>query len=170
MIQEEITVALNEDSVRNVLYMTIGISGSGKSTYINKNFKKEIVVCPDEIRRELTGNISDQSKDSEVWTVTTSRISECLNKYGEALLDATNVTSKYRQQFLDKFPFTTKIAIVFNTSPEISKNRIKTDVDSGVDRSEVPSDVIDNQYRNFNDGYSDIEKQFDKVIFANKSK
>ena len=51
----------------------IGVSGSGKSTWIKNNkskWNKTVVISPDEIRKELTGNISDQSKNKEVFELT----------------------------------------------------------------------------------------------------
>ncbi len=45
--------------------MLIGIPGSGKSTWIKENSKGYEIVCPDVIRTEICGDISDQSKNNE---------------------------------------------------------------------------------------------------------
>lgn len=44
-----------------MLIITVGPSGSGKSTWAKtqEDFK---IICPDKIRKQLTGDISDQSK------------------------------------------------------------------------------------------------------------
>jgi len=46
-------------------------------------------------------------------------------------------------------------AKVFNVDPEITKSRIKKDIESGIDRSNVPDHAVDRQYKNF---VSDIDK------------
>ena len=45
------------------LIIPIGISGSGKSRLYNLNYQDYVKICPDDIRKELTGSISDQSKN-----------------------------------------------------------------------------------------------------------
>jgi predicted kinase len=148
------------------LILPIGISGSGKSTYIRKNFRPEVIVNPDTIRKELTGNISDHSKDPYMWTqVVPKRLSDTMEKYGEAVLDATNVKSSERTSALKSFGSDVKkIAIVFYVEPEVVKSRIKKDIETGVDRSNVPDYAVDRQYQNFLNGLQNIEKQFDEVI------
>jgi predicted kinase len=148
------------------LILPIGISGSGKSTYIKKNFRPEVVVNPDSIRRELTGNISDHSKDPYMWNqVVPARLQAAMEKYGEAVLDATNVKSSERGSALKLFgPDVKKVAIVFYVDPEVTKARIKKDLETGVDRSAVPDYAVDRQYQNFLNGLQNIENQFDEVI------
>lgn len=147
------------------LYVTIGISGTGKSTYLKKHFDDRVIVCPDDIRKELLGDISNQSDQVIVWATATKRIKDTLDKYGEAVLDATNVNAKYRRGFLTPFkkPDIETIALVFTPDANISKTRVKKDVEKGKDRSEVPPNVIDKQLKDFNAGYRAIFQQFNKV-------
>ena len=49
------------------LYFMIGIQGSGKSTYIKKHFKPEIVVSPDDLRRQYTGDVTNFTQEGKVW-------------------------------------------------------------------------------------------------------
>lgn len=158
--------SVNESETEPILYMTIAISGMGKSTFINKHFNKNVVVCPDEIRKETTGDISNHENEGNIWNLVDQRINLNLKKYGKAVLDATNVDSNYRQLFLDKFPNTKKVAIVFPSDPRIAKSRIKKDLESGKDRSVVPDEVIDQQFQSFQSGQKDIKTQFDKVIYV----
>jgi len=48
-----------------IFLMLIGIAGSGKSFWIKNNVNHDefIIVSSDNLRRELTGNVSDLSKD-----------------------------------------------------------------------------------------------------------
>jgi predicted kinase len=139
----------------------VGISGSGKSRWIksleNQGFE---VISPDEIRRELTGSISDQSKNREVFPLAFERSVEALNAGKSVIFDATNVTSKTRKQMLDylKEHVTRDFdayAKVFEADPEISKQRIAKDIEAGVDRSNVPPEAIDRQHGNF---LADLDK------------
>ena len=43
------------------LAISVGTSGSGKSTFGNK-LENTTVICPDDIRKELTGDRSKSSK------------------------------------------------------------------------------------------------------------
>lgn len=149
-----------------ILIMPVGVPGAGKSTWIKaqKGFE---VVCPDEIRKELTGNISDQSQNARVWQIASERIIEALRNGKNAILDATNTTTKGRTQFLEKIPkdiIYQKQAIVFNVSPEDAKKRIKKDIEDGKDRSNVPDDVIDRMYKQFKQDIGNLEKEGFEIL------
>jgi len=151
------------------LFMAVGISGSGKSTYLKKHFRPEVVINPDSIRKELAGGVSNHTMEPVVWATTYKRIRDSLMKNGEAVLDATNVVSKYRTAVLKNYKDIADletIAIVFPTDAELSKSRIKKDLDGKVDRSDVPDDVVDRQLQNMKAGYQNIAQQFDKVIIV----
>ena len=118
--------------------MTIGVSGSGKSTYLKK-FPKEGIVCPDDIRREITGDISDQSQNARVWFLAKERVLERLNKGEDVVLDATNTVSRNRQRFLADIPKgVEKVAVLFPL-PDLAKafQRIQKDIMEGVDTGTV---------------------------------
>ena len=52
------------------LILPIGISGSGKSTWINSLDKdKYTIISPDMIRKELTGDVSDNSRNLEIFKI-----------------------------------------------------------------------------------------------------
>lgn len=129
----------------------VGVPWSGKSTYVNKlRHPNIIVVSPDNIRREMTGNISDQSKNKEVWEEVERRINENLAKDKYVILDATNVNTRLRESLSDKIKANNddiKIyATIFDADPNESKLRIKKDLENKVDRSAVPDEVIDRMY------------------------
>jgi predicted kinase len=138
----------------NVPYfiMTIGIPGSGKSTIINKlalsnpNYR---VVCPDNIRKEITGQISDVSQDYKVWQIVKERVVEALKEEKNCILDSTMVKGKSRRDFIKDLPLCYRYAQVFEINPEKAKSRIKNDIENKVDRSNVPMGVIDRMYNNF---------------------
>jgi len=163
---------LSEEEIENKskLILPVGISGSGKSTWIKANTDSNtVVVSPDEIRRELTGNISDQSKNGQVWALAFDRIAMALNAGKNVILDATNVKSSERKSLMNYMkvhvdkPFE-GFAKVFSVDPEIAKQRVKKDIEGGVDRSNVPDWAIDKQYRSFIDDMNSIELDGFKII------
>ena len=82
--------------------MMVGIVGAGKSTYV-KTLQAQTnatVVSPDEIRLELCGDMTDQSKNGYIFTkVVPERIKAALEK-GEVIYDATNYNRKNRKDVL----------------------------------------------------------------------
>ncbi len=53
-----------------ILYVMVGLSGSGKSSIakeIAKTSENTIIVSSDAIREELTGKVEDQIKNEEVF-------------------------------------------------------------------------------------------------------
>lgn len=128
------------------LLILVGPPGSGKSTWVKDfvsrtNYK---VVCPDEIRKELTGSISDQSQNATVFETAYHRLKENLNNKENTIFDscACNMRTikSLKTTAKDKAIVVFKI---FNVDAETCKNRIKEDIKNGVDRSNVPDEVID---------------------------
>ena len=167
------------------LIMMIGVSGSGKSTYLKNGILKDlpnlinvleindikledIIVCPDNIREDVTGSISNMSKDRYVWVLAEEFLNKRIKEYGYAILDATNVNGKYRRKFLKKFKNVKKTAIVFESNPELSKFRINEDIKNEVNRSNVPEFVIDKQHENYKLSVLD-NKEFDNFSDAKKT-
>ena len=89
----------------NYLILLVGIVGSGKSTYVNtaQSISSEVftIVCPDEIRVELTGDITDQSKNKEVFELARYRAGRALIDGQIVIIDATNYNRKNRKLWLD---------------------------------------------------------------------
>ena len=120
----------------------IGISGCGKTTFGNI-LKKEnsnlVIVCPDDIRKELTGDISDQSKNEKVWNICYSKIIHNLQDGMDVYLSATNLSKdglKYLFKLAEKANAEIEV-VAFEDSRdwELCYSRVKKDIDSGIDRS-----------------------------------
>jgi predicted kinase len=133
------------------LIMLVGIPGSGKSTCINtyKIQDEPIIVSPDNIRKELFGNITDQTHNIEVWVEAKKQTVECLLQGISVILDATNVNTTNRRNFLQGLPPCKLQAILFKANPGQCWERVKKDIDSGKDRSNVPEEVIYRMYGEF---------------------
>ena len=122
------------------LILPIGISGSGKSYIYNKEYKDCVQVSPDLIREELTGDISNQSKNKEVFNIAFERVDECLNKGLDVFFDATNVNKSQRKNFTDKYK-DTDVEVIYVILPadiDLSWERIRADIKDKKNRSDVP--------------------------------
>jgi len=131
------------------LTLLVGIPGSGKSTCINTHKSQCIIVSPDNIRKELFNDITDQTHNIEVWAEAKVRTTKYLNEGISVVLDATNVNTTNRRNFLQGLPPCKLQAILFKTDPDQCWKRIKKDIDSGKDRSNVPEEIIYRMYGEF---------------------
>ena len=130
------------------LYISVGISGSGKSTYLNK--LNVPVVCPDDIRKELTGDISDQSQNQKVWFEAYRRLKEYIAKDEDVAFSATSLGMQYMYE-VDKLVLEAGnknvelIVLWFDDSEQwmVCQDRVKADIENGVDRSKTADVNID---------------------------
>ena len=138
------------------LVLPIGISGSGKSYILyNRDYKDYVQVSPDLIREELTGSISDQSKNKEVFKLAFERVDEYLNKGQDVFFDATNVNKTQRKNFTDKYigSDVNVIYVVLPADVDLSWKRIRKDIRENKNRSDVPYFALVRQ-----------KEQYDKVL------
>lgn len=152
------------------LILPIGISGSGKSYIYNKNYKDCVQVSPDLIREELTGDISNQSKNKEVFKLAFERVDEYLNKGQNVFFDATNVNKGQRKNFTDKYK-DTDVEVIYVILPadiDLSWKRIRKDIRDSKNRSDVPHFALVRQKEMYDNtlksGFNDENVQ--EVIYA----
>ena len=150
----------------NYMYCPIGISGSGKS-FLGKLFEayfdeRLVTVCPDDVRRELTGDISDQSRNAEVFSVCHRRAKEALRAGKDVYFSATNLAKKDRDALADIAKSCGGEAIAFiledSKNVELCKFRVGEDIQGGVIRSNTlvlreGKTVVEAQHRRFMSGY-----------------
>ena len=132
-ITEAVDKVIDDDRYNHCGFeMLIGIPGCGKSTYIKKiqiDNADIVVISPDNIRRELTNNVSDQSQNVNVWNIALEKIIQNISNGKYVILDATNVSTYYRTQLLSNIKNAVgnnvkTYATIFNSDPDISKKRI----------------------------------------------
>ena len=152
------------------LVLPIGISGSGKSYIYNRDYKDYVQFSPDLIREELTGSISDQSKNKEVFKLAFERVDEYLNKGQDVFFDATNVNKTQRKNFTDKYigSDVNVICVVLPADVDLSWKRIRKDIRDKKNRSDVPYFALVRQKEQYD---KSIELGFDdenvsEVIYA----
>lgn len=132
------------------LLITVGVSGSGKTTFRNtlKDYK---CVSPDDIRKEITGNISDQSKNNDVWIKAYERLRTYLECGYNVIFDSTacNVfTIKNLQDIGENFNCEVVFKL-FETDEQTAFDRIQKDLQNKIERSNVPRAVIRQQLHNY---------------------
>jgi len=74
---------------------------------------------------------------------------EALLNGKNVILDATNVNGYHRRNFIKDLPPCRLHAKLFPFNPEKAKERVKQDIENGVDGSHVPMHIIDEMYRQF---------------------
>jgi predicted kinase len=144
-----------------ILLLLIGIPGSGKSTwlaghhlipaplrlgqdedkFVIVNSFSFTVICPDMIRQSLS-DISDQSQNILVWQEAKTRTMDLLERGMNVILDATNVNTSRRREFLTGLPTCKKMAKMFYVNPETAYQRIKKDLEENKLRSNVPEEAV----------------------------
>jgi predicted kinase len=152
------------------LVLPIGISGSGKSYIYNRDYKDCVQVSPDLIREELTGDISNQSKNKEVFKLAFERVDEYLNNGQDVFFDATNVNKSQRKTFTDKY-IGTDVEVVYVILPadiDLSWKRIRADIREKKNRADVPYFALVRQKENYDNtiklGFDDENVQ--EVIYV----
>ncbi len=115
------------------------LPGSGKDTYIAKNFTGWGVVSLDDIRVELKVKPTDKSGNGRVVQLAKERAKEYMRKHQNFVWNATNITAQMRSQLIDLFTsYGAKVTIVYIEVP------YKTLLNQNGNRDAVvPTNVID---------------------------
>ena len=148
-------------------YLSIGISGSGKTSYyktIQSKVQNCILLSKDDIRKELTGNVSNLRREDEVEKIFLQRLDAySKNKAQSIYVCNTNLSEKYLRQVVEVLsknhkdqPIQLHIFLFMDSyKPSLCKERVKKDLDNGEERSNtlVPCNscetVIDWQFEKF---------------------
>lgn len=101
-----------------ILTLMCGIARSGKSTWIEKNKKDELIVSPDEIRRVIFGHQFHQNAEPFVWSFAEGMARMLLEQGKSVIVDATNVTNFGRNRWiLLARDYNIKTRIIFIQTP-----------------------------------------------------
>jgi predicted kinase len=137
--------------MNNTLYITVGLPGSGKSTYV-KNFikDKEIEYLSSDSLRAIYGKSEeDQTVTPLVFGHIKRKVDEFLKDGKNVLVDATSVNRKERSDYINtaKKYGAKVVAIVFKMDRQGLIDRNKKRGEQG--GREVPTFVIDKMLNKF---------------------
>lgn len=145
------------------LIILVGIPASGKSTWAGRQSAE--VVSSDAIREELCGDVTDQSRNSEVFALFHERLADALKYDRTVIADSTGLDdfarARLRQIAQDK---NAQIGLVYwddlDTASMRNHNRERV----------VPALVMDrmvNKYKKFAKALEDERYLYDFVIAIN---
>lgn len=140
------------------LYITVGISGSGKSRFAEFFCKATDVIelNADNYRKELGKGVNDQDINKVVFTEIDKAIVKYLAGGYSICVSNTNLHADKIKELAEKFPLNEVVVFFLKDSEDIELcwNRIQKDIENGKDRSNVPREVLEKQYQRY--------KSFDK--------
>ena len=143
--------------MRNKLYITIGIPGSGKSQFKIDDVK---IVQSDSIRKSLDDGITSNKSPSVVFGIAHGMIDFYLEMGHDVYFDATNVKIGDRRKLIRRFGNKCElIGVVFDTPVETCKLR------NSKRRRKVPEYVIDRMYSQFKCNPPSLWEGFDRLIY-----
>ncbi len=138
--------------MKPVIYLTVGISGSGKSKFADYFLKgvQATEINLDNIRKEL-GSVSDQSQNEKVFKMADNRMIAELAGGFSVFLSNTNLRLGSIKDLARRFPHNDIVVFVMEDAfdKQLCADRVADDIENGVDRSNVPAEVIDNQFERF---------------------
>lgn len=153
-----------EKNKKGSITLLCGPSGSGKSTYLKNNpVDNSVVICPDDYRHALLGTYFYKQAEDFIWSIVklNVRVMASTQKY-HVFLDATSLNSYSRKQWvlLAKELEIDCNCVVFHIDKETCKVR------NAQRERQVPEDVIDRQFRDFED--VSVSEGFKNVIHVNQ--
>ena len=162
------------------LYITIGCSGAGKSTWIKKNATPgwSITISPDEERRKLS-NVNDRSVYGRAFEKCYDQLFHLSPRDGaEVYFDAISLKTGYISSIVGavnpQLKKNLKVTLVLfedSRNPDLCISRIHEDIKNKVDRTNTPDDVVRTMSKHYielvdSKNFDDFckEHEFEKVI------
>ena len=133
------------------LIVLMGIPGSGKSTwaeqYVFRCDASFTIVSSDAIRKQLCGDVNDQSRNVEVWETVLNQI-------------LGHETEK-RRRLMNQIPsgLCNRHLKVFTINKSIARGRIQKDVAKNVGRAMVPDQTLDKMDAQFHESLAAIKDE-----------
>jgi predicted kinase len=144
--------------------LPIGTSGSGKSTFIKSLPQENLVVIePDAMRVEFTGDINNKSKDKEIYEEAAKRAVKAIKQGKQVVFDTTNLTKDKRLPFIEAIKKALPNANIqyklMELNPELAKQRIKAQIARGENRANVSDSTIDRHAESYKQMLEDIKSE-----------
>jgi len=98
--QGEAWLAGQRPAPAGTLYLTVGVPGSGKSTWIARHLAQARLISMDLLRERLLGRRGDQSRNAEVYRLSRRELGRALRARETVVWDAQSHTWQARQGLL----------------------------------------------------------------------
>lgn len=146
-LKSENSITIPENYGEFKVYVMIGISGSGKSTYAKEHFGELPILSRDDIRTEmgLVGEKPQGTKEQEdkVTEIFNNRMIEYCEKEQSFVIDNTNLRKKYRDSYTEMMmKYIPYITYVYVESPSLAENKNRR-------KGMIPKKVIDHMWQWF---------------------
>jgi len=144
------------------LTIMCGIPRSGKSTWILKNKEPtDVIVCPDEIRKEIFGHQFFKPAELFIWAMTEAFIILLMKQKKDIIMDATNITPYVRSKNLplvEKYGYKTKLVWINTDIDEcLKRNKLS-------EKNKVPMEAMEGMCGMFQEVDPKYETDFDEII------
>ena len=151
---------LPKNNFSSYITLLIGVPASGKSTYLEKNLKSEIVISRDNTLMKYANNHQIRGNYSEVWEklsdddqktidkILMNEFKKAVKERKDIIVDMTNMSRKSRRKWINTVPKCyKKKAIIFATEyDEIYARNEKRFQETG---KNIPDFVISNMMKGF---------------------
>lgn len=125
-----------------MIYMLVGIQGSGKSTFAKKmaEEKKISIISTDHVRQTNPG-----ISESLVWPTVYKQVYVACKQNRDAIFDATSITKKVRKRFFDEvndLGITPEVTVInFIEDVELCVKRVE-ERNKDINQLFLPPDVV----------------------------
>lgn len=154
--------ALDIEHGGNLIIM-VGPPGAGKTTIAEQicdSYDNFVIVSPDKVREELTGDASNQTQNERVFSRVYNQLTSYLEHGKNVVYDATNCRSHHRYKIISVCEnYAYRIICVMSTTPIsdcIARNNERN--------KPVPEDVIEKMYFNLRKHPPIIFEGFDMIV------
>jgi predicted kinase len=138
-----------------VLYLLIGGIASGKTTvrriletglWAERRMPEYVSICPDDIRKEISGDAGDQSVNKAAWGRAYSRMEAAMQQGQTVIFDAAYMvksrTRKSMQAYAKKYGY--RVVYIILDTPVADAHGLNQ-----ARERQVPTDVIDRYHADF---------------------
>ena len=155
-----------------MLVVLVGPSYSGKSTvceFFKRYYKEQelpmYVICPDDIRKELLGDASDQSNGKMIFETAYERVDKALKSpLNTVFFDATSLTPARRKPLIE-IAKKHRVSCFAAVMPDFTEEELTARV--ATRERKVPLDVVYAQKQSM--VYPTVEEGFDYIMKISKS-